>query len=199
MIREQIRPALISFFVLTVITGILYPAVVTGISQIIFRDQANGSLIFSAKGGSASGGKNGQAIGSALIGQPFDDPKYLWGRLSATSPAYNASSSSGSNYGPMHSDFIKAVKDRVKNLKAADPTNHALVPVDLVTASGSGLDPHISFAGAYYQIPRIARVRGISETTVKTMIQKNSTGRFLGVMGEPVVNVLKVNLALDDL
>lgn len=187
MIREQIRPALISFIMLSVITGILYPLAVTGIAQTFFKKQANGSLIF----------KDGKPAGSALIGQNFDDPKYLWGRLSALSPAFNAATSSGSNWGPLHADLAKAAETRVKALKDADPQNTAAVPVDLVTASGSGLDPHISLAGAYYQTSRIAKARGIPEGNVKEAIQKNTQGRFLGLIGEPVVNVLKVNLELD--
>jgi K+-transporting ATPase KdpC subunit len=188
MIREQIRPALFSFVLLTLITGVLYPLFVTGIAKVFFRNQAEGSLIL----------KNGKAVGSGLIGQPFDAPQYLWGRPSATSPAFNASSSSGSNYGPMHADYLKAAGDRAKVLKDADPSHQALVPVDLVTASGSGLDPQISLAGAYYQVPRIARIRGISEDEIKKVIEKNTHGRFLGLLGEPAVNVLKVNLDLDE-
>ncbi len=188
MIREQIRPALFSFVLLTLITGVLYPLSVTGIARVFFKNQAEGSLIV----------KNGKTVGSELVGQLFDDPKYLWGRPSATGPAFNASSSSGSNYGPMHPDYLKAVEDRVKALKDADPSNKAPVPVDLVTASGSGLDPHISPAGAGYQVSRIARARGIPETKVKALIAKHTQGRFLGLLGEPVVNVLKVNLDLDE-
>lgn len=188
MIREQIRPALFSFVLLTLITGVLYPLTITGIGKVFFRDQAEGSLMV----------KDGKVVGSELIGQAFDDPKYLWGRPSATGPAFNASASSGSNDGPLHPDYLKAVEERVKVLKDADPSNQALVPVDLVTTSGSGLDPHISPAGAAYQVPRIARVRGIAEDEVKKIISKNTQGRFLGVIGEPVVNVLKVNLDLDE-
>lgn len=188
MIREQIRPALFSFVLLTLITGVLYPLSVTGIAKVFFRNQSEGSLIL----------KNGKAVGSEHIGQPFDAPQYLWGRPSATSPAFNASSSSGSNYGPMHADYLKALGDRVKALKEADPSHQALVPVDLVTASGSGLDPQISLAGAYYQVSRIARIRGISEDKIKKIIEKNTQGRFLGLLGEPAVNVLKVNLDLDE-
>ncbi len=189
MIREQIRPTLFSFIILTVLTGIIYPLCVTGIAQTFFKHQANGSLIF----------REGKAVGSSLIGQPFDDPKYLWGRPSATTPVFNASSSSGSNYGPMNADYIKAVETRVKTLKEADPQNTAPIPVDLVTSSASGLDPHISLAGAYYQIPRIAHARGTSEIKIKNIIRKNTESRLLGIIGEPVVNVLKVNLDLDHL
>ncbi len=188
MIREQIRPALFSFVLLTLMTGVLYPLCMTGIANVFFRNQAEGSLII----------KNGKILGSELIGQPFDDPKYLWGRPSATSPAFNASSSSGSNDGPMNADYLKAVGERVKILKEADPSNQALVPVDLVTASGSGLDPQISLAGAYYQVSRIARIRKISEDPIKKIIKKNTQKRFLGLLGESSVNVLKVNLDLDE-
>ena len=189
MIREQIRPALFSFVLLTLITGVLYPLSVTGIAKVFFRNQAEGSLIV----------KDGKTVGSELIGQSFDAPQYLWGRPSATSPVFNASSSSGSNYGPMHADYLKAVGDRAKALKDADPSHQAHVPVDLVTASGSGLDPQISLAGAYYQISRIARIRRISEDRIKKIIEKNTQGRFLGLLGEPAVNVLRVNLDLDAL
>ncbi len=188
MIREQIRPTVVSFILLSLITGVAYPLLVTGVAQTFFKHQANGSLIF----------KDGKAVGSSLIAQPFDDPKYFWSRPSATSPSYNGAASSGSNYGPLHADFLKAVAERVQALKAIDPTNTAPVPVDLVTASGSGLDPHISLAGARYQVPRIARVRGISEDVIKTIIEKNTQGRFLGLIGEPVVSVLKMNLELDN-
>jgi len=188
MIREQIRPALFSFVLLTLITGVLYPLSVTGIAKVFFTNQAEGGLIL----------KNGKAVGSEHIGQPFDAPQYLWGRPSATTPVFNASSSSGSNYGPMHADYLKAVGDRAKALKDADPFHQARVPVDLVTASGSGLDPQISLAGAYYQVSRIAKTRGISEDKIKKIIEKNTQGRFLGLLGEPAVNVLKVNLDLDE-
>ena len=189
MIREQLRPTLISFILLTLITGVCYPLAVTGIAQVFFNNQANGSLIL----------KDGKPVGSSLLGQQFDDPKYLWGRVSATTPAYNASSSSGSNYGPMNADYLKGVEARVKFLRDADPANTAPVPVDLATASGSGLDPHISPAGADYQVSRIARLRDVSEEQVKSIIAKNTQGRFLGILGEPAVHVLKVNLDLDDL
>ena len=188
MIKEQIKPAILIFLVLTVITGIVYPFFVTGISKALFPKEAGGSLIY----------REGKAVGSSLIGQPFDDPKYLWGRISATSPAqYNASSSSGSNIGPSNPALIDEVKGRIKALQAADPGNKAPIPVDLVTSSGSGLDPHISLAASYYQISRIAKRRGIAENVVKDIMRKNTTGRFLGLIGEPVVNVLKVNLDLD--
>ena len=187
---EQLRPALASFVLFTVLTGIFYPLAVTGIAQAVFPAQANGSVIV----------KDGKAVGSRLIGQPFDDPKYFWSRLSATSPqAYNGASSSGSNYGPLNDALMDAVRGRVDALKAADPTNTMAIPVDLVTASGSGLDPHISPAAARYQIARVARARGLSEGTVAELVGRNTTGRQWGVLGEPVVNVLELNLALDAL
>ena len=188
MIKEQIKPAILIFLVLTVITGIIYPIFVTGISKALFPKEVGGSLIY----------RDGKAIGSSLIGQPFDDPKYLWGRISATSLAqYNASSSSGSNIGPSNPTLVDEVKGRIKALQTADPGNKAPIPVDLVTSSGSGLDPHISLAAAYYQVSRISKCRGITESAVKDIIHKNTAGRFLGLIGEPVVNVLEVNLDFD--
>jgi potassium-transporting ATPase KdpC subunit len=190
MIREQIKPALMTFLILTIITGVIYPLLVTGIAKGFFREKATGSLIY----------QNGKTVGSALIGQPFDDPRYFWSRPSATSPvSYNAAASSGSNFGPMNPLFIDAVKSRITAIKSADPDNNKLIPVDLITSSASGLDPHISLAGAYYQIPRIARLRGLSEDTLKTIVEQHTSGRFLGLIGEPVVSVLQLNLALDDL
>jgi len=187
---EQLRPALASFVLFTVLTGVIYPLAVTGIAQAVFPTQANGSVIV----------KDGKAVGSRLIGQPFDDPKYFWSRLSATSPqAYNGASSSGSNYGPLNDALMDAVRGRVDALRAADPTNTLPIPVDLVTASGSGLDPHISPAAARYQIGRVARARGLSEATVAGLVGRHTTGRQGGVLGEPVVNVLELNLALDAL
>ena len=188
MWHEKLRPLGMIFIILTVITGVIYPLVVTGIAQVFFQKQANGSLVFS---------KSGKPVGSALIGQNFDDPKYFWGRLSAPVPAYNASASSGSNLGPSNLALTDAVKSRIFALKAADPENAAIVPVDLVTASGSGLDPHLSLAGVYYQLPRVARARNLSIKTVKEIINDNTSGRFLGLLGEPTVNILMVNLALD--
>ncbi|MCF6148928.1 MAG: potassium-transporting ATPase subunit KdpC [Candidatus Kuenenia sp.] len=188
MIREHMRPAIVSFLLLTIITGILYPLSVTGIAQVLFRERANGSLIY----------RDENPIGSLLIGQHFDDPKYFWGRISSTSSVrFNAASSSGSNLGPTNSVLTDAVKVRIEALRAADPDNTSTIPVDLVTSSASGLDPHISLAAAYYQIPRVARLRGLSQETVKSMVRKHSYNRFLGLIGEPVVNVLKVNLDLD--
>ena len=188
--RTLIRPAIVLFLVLTVITGLIYPLVVTGIAQVLFPQQANGSLIV----------KNGQAVGSQLIGQPFDDPKYFWGRPSATSPfPYNAAASSGSNLGPSNPALTDAVKARMDALKTADPANTQPIPVDLVTSSASGLDPHISPAAAVYQVTRIARARGLDEAAVRQLVGQYTQGRDLGVLGEPRVNVLELNLALDAL
>ena len=188
--RTLIRPAIVLFLVLTVITGLIYPLVVTGIDQVLFPQQANGSLIV----------KNGQAVGSQLIGQPFDDPKYFWGRPSATGPfPYNAAASSGSNLGPSNPALTDAVKARMDTLKAADPTNTQPIPVDLVTSSASGLDPHISPAAAAYQVTRIAHARGLDESAVRQLVAQYTQGRDLGVLGEPRVNVLELNLALDAL
>jgi potassium-transporting ATPase KdpC subunit len=187
---SHLRAALVSLIVLTVITGIVYPLVVTGIAQVVFPHQANGSLIV----------KDGKVVGSALIGQPFDDPKYFWSRPSATSPfPYNAGSSSGSNLSPTNPDLVKAVQARVDALRAADPGNTAPVPVDLVTASASGLDPHISPAAALYQVSRVARARKLEAQAVQQLIDRHTEGRFLGLLGEPRVNVLELNLALDGL
>lgn len=186
--RTQLRPALVSLAALTLITGLLYPLIVTGVAQVLFPRQANGSLIIT----------DGKPGGSSLIGQPFDAPKYFWGRPSATSPfPYNAAASSGSNLGPTNDALMKAVQARIDALKTADPDNPLPIPVDLVTASGSGLDPHISPAAAEYQIRRIARVRGLEETVVRRLVSHHTEGRQLGVLGEPRVNVLMLNLALD--
>lgn len=192
----QLRPAFVLLVLLTLITGIVYPLVVTGIAQIAFPVQANGSLIL----------KDGQVVGSELIGQSFDEPKYFWGRLSATGTfpynAFNAdnlTASSGSNYGPLNQALLNMVRARIDALTAADPANTALIPVDLVTASGSGLDPHISVAAAQYQVARVARERGLSEAQLRQLIEEYTEGRQFGFLGEPRVNVLKLNLALDAL
>src|SRR5574337_1421634 len=183
-----IRNSLMSLLLFTILTGIIYPLAVTGIAQVMSPHKANGSLIM----------KNGKPIGSRLIGQQFDDLKYFWGRLSATTPyPYNGGSSSGSNLGPNNPDLIKAVQARIDALHAADPENQTKIPVDLVTASGSGLDPHISLAAAEYQVHRIAKARDLPEALVRNEIEQHTNGRFIGLLGEPVVNVLELNLALD--
>jgi potassium-transporting ATPase KdpC subunit len=186
--RAHLRPALVILVLMTLITGVGYPLVVTGIAQTLFRAQANGSLIV----------KDGKPVGSTLIGQPFDDPRYFWSRPSATSPfADNAGASSGSNLSPTNPDLVKAVQGRVDVLRAADPGNTAPVPVDLVTASGSGLDPHISPAAALYQVRRVAKARKLDPEAVRQLVERHTEGRFLGFLGEPRVNVLTLNLALD--
>ena len=189
MLRKQIRPTFVVLILFTLLTGVIYPLVVTGIAQVVFPDKANGSFIK----------RNGNIVGSELIGQPFSDPKYFWSRLSATSPfAYNAGSSSGSNYGPLNPALIDGVKKRVQDLKAADSLNSLAIPVDLVTSSASGLDPHISVAAALYQLPRVARVRGMSVPQVRSLVDQFTEGRQLGFLGESRVNVLELNLALDE-
>jgi len=186
--KTLIRPALSLFVLLTVITGVVYPLAVTGVAKAAFPEQAAGSLIL----------KDGKPVGSSLIGQNFSDPKYFWGRPSATSPmAYNGGGSSGSNQGPLNPALVDAVKGRVDALKAADPGNAAAVPVDLVTASASGLDPHISVAAAQYQAARVARVRGLAPDVIKSLIARHTEGRLFGVLGEARVNVLELNLELD--
>jgi K+-transporting ATPase ATPase C chain len=188
VMRTQLRPAIVSLALFTLITGVVYPLAVTGLAQVFFPHQANGSLMV----------KDGQAIGSELIGQPFDDPKYFWGRLSATAPfPYNAAASAGSNLGPLNADLVEAAQARINALRAADPGNTAPIPVDLVTASGSGLDPHISVAAALYQVSRVARARGLSEDQVQMLVEQFTEGRQLGILGEARVSVLKLNLALD--
>jgi len=185
-----IRPALVSLIVFTILTGIIYPLTVTGLAQLLFPAQANGSIMV----------KNGNPVGSVLIGQPFDDPKYFWGRLSATAPfPYNSAASSGSNLAQTNPTLLDNAKGRIADLKAADPQATASVPADLATASGSGLDPHISPAAAAYQVQRVARLRSMDAAKVSALVAANTEGRQFGVLGEPVVNVLKVNLALDEL
>ena len=189
MFKDQIKQAILIFIVLSVITGVIYPLLITGIAQVFFPAQANGSLIY----------RNGKSVGSSLIGQAFNDPGYFWGRISATSSVpFNAASSSGSNLGPSNPALLEVVKARIEALRAADPGNTSLIPVDLVTSSASGLDPHISEAAAYYQAGRIAQLRGLSVDTVKILIAKHTSGRLSGLIGEPVVNVLELNLTLDD-
>ncbi len=184
----MIRNAFMSLLLYTILTGMIYPLVVTGIAQVIFPHQANGSIVM----------KNGKPIGSELIGQQFEDAKYFWGRLSATTPyPYNGGSSSGSNLGPNNPDLVKAVQARIDVFHSADPGNTAKIPVDLVTASGSGLDPHISPAAAEYQVHRVANKRGIPEARVRILVVQHTSRRLIGLFGEPVVNVLELNLALD--
>ena len=190
MIKKQIKPAVVMFLLLTILVGIVYPLVVTGIAQVIFPAQANGDLIVHDR----------NVAGSSLIGQPFSSPDYFWGRLSATSPVpYDAEASGGSNYGPQNPALITEVQGRIDALHAVDPENTQPIPVDLVTSSGSGLDPDISPAAAYYQVPRVARVRNLSENDVSALVAANTANPVLGVFGEPAVNVLNLNLALDDL
>lgn len=187
---SQFRAALVMLILMTAITGAIYPIVVTGLAQVFFPIQANGSLIE----------QDGKPIGSALIGQPFGDPRHFWPRPSATSPyPNNASSSGGSNQGPLNPALTDAVAGRIKALRDADPDNKAPIPVDLVTASASGLDPHISPAAADYQVARVAKARGLDVAKVKALVAEHTEDRQLGFLGEPRVNVLKLNLALDAL
>ena len=185
-----LRPALVLFALLTAITGLAYPAAVAGIARVFFSSQTQGSLV-----------REGDRVaGSALIGQPFTEARYFWGRPSATAPfAYNAAASTGSNQGPSNPALRDAVKSRVETLRSADPGNIAPVPVDLVTASGSGLDPHVSPAAAFHQAARVARARGIEVSRVRALVEQRIEGRSLGVLGEPRVNVLLLNLDLDRL
>jgi K+-transporting ATPase ATPase C chain len=186
----MIRNAFMSLILFTILTGFIYPLAVTGIAQLFFPVQANGSVIT----------KNGKLVGSELLGQQFEDPKYFWGRLSATTPyPYNGGSSSGSNIGPNNPDLMKAVQARIQALREADPGNTAKIPVDLVTASGSGLDPHISPAAAAYQVQRVAKLRGMDEAKVSALVAANTEGRQFKILGEPAVNVLRLNLALNEL
>jgi K+-transporting ATPase ATPase C chain len=186
--KKQLRAAIVILAMLTLITGVVYPLVVTGIARLAFPRKASGSLIL----------RDGRASGSELIGQPFDDPRYFWGRPSATGPhPYNAAASSGSNLGPANPSLANTVKARVEALRAADPENTRPIPVDLVTASGSGLDPHISVPAALYQVSRVARARGLSDEQVRLLVSRHIEGRQFEILGEPRVNVLKLNLALD--
>jgi len=188
--RSQLRPAIVSIAIFTIITGVLYPLIVTGIAQVIFPHPANGSLIV----------QQGQVIGSELIGQAFTDPRYFWGRPSATSPfPYNASASAGSNLGPTNPTLTDDVNARIAALKASDPLSNSPIPVDLVTASGSGLDPNISIAAALYQVTRVSKARGLSEEIVKSLVDRYTEERQFIILGEPRVNVLELNMALDEI
>ena len=183
-----IRPAIILFIIMTLLTGIAYPFSVTGIAHLLFSEQAAGSLV----------NIDGHPVGSRIIGQAFSDPKYFWSRPSATAPQpYNAIASSGSNQGPLNPALTDTIKTRIGALKAADPTNTLPIPVDLVTASASGLDPEISIAAARYQAARVARIRGLAPERVQSLIDAHAQGRLFGLIGEPRVNVLEINLALD--
>ncbi len=184
-----LRPAFVLFAALTVVTGAIYPGLVTAIAQLAFPGPANGSLVE----------RDGKPVGSALVGQPFSSPKYFWGRPSATGPyPYNAAASSGSNLGPLNPALAEAVAARVKSLREADPGNTAPVPADLVTASASGLDPHLSPAAAEYQAARVAKARGVDPARVRALVAEHTQGRTLGLLGEPRVNVLRLNLALEE-
>jgi K+-transporting ATPase ATPase C chain len=184
-----LRPALVVFLALSIVTGLIYPYATTGVSQALFPHEANGSMME----------VNGHAVGSSLIGQPFSSPRYFWGRLSATAPMpYNASASGGSNLGPRNPALADAARARIEALRSADPGNTAPIPVDLVSASGSGLDPDISVAAANYQIERVARARNMSAADVAQRVRAHTRRPFLGLLGEPVVNVLALNLDLDD-
>lgn len=188
--NKLVRQSLLMLLLLTAVTGVAYPLLVTGLAQGLFPAQANGSLVL----------EHGGAVGSRLIGQSFTDPRYFWGRPSATSPMpYNAAASGGSNLGPNNPALVAAVRQRIAALRAADPGNTAPVPVDLVTASGSGLDPQISPAAAQYQVARVARLRGLSPAAVQALVRAHTAGRTWGVLGEPRVDVLELNLALDHL
>lgn len=186
--KTLVRPALVMLALFTLLTGVAYPLAVTGLSRALFPSAAGGSLVLA----------RGRVVGSSLLGQPFDAPRYFWGRPSATGPhPCNAAASSGSNLGPTNPALREAVAARVAALREADPDNHAPVPVDLVTASGSGLDPHLSPAAALFQAGRVARARGLAESTVRALVLSSAEGRALGLVGEPRVNVLALNRALD--
>jgi K+-transporting ATPase ATPase C chain len=188
--RTYLYQSLVALLLFTLLTGIIYPLVITGLAQAFFPKQAHGSLIE----------KNGMIVGSELIGQYFDDPKYFWGRPSATTPyPYNASGSNGSNLGPNNPSLEQSVKNAISRLKTADPLSQASIPVDLVTTSGSGLDPDISLESALYQVPRVARMRGLSDSALSVLVHQFSEPRQFGFLGEPRVNVLKINLALDEI
>jgi potassium-transporting ATPase KdpC subunit len=185
---KSLKQSLLILLTLSVLTGLIYPLLITGLAQVMFPRQADGSLIY----------RDGQAVGSRLIGQNFDEPKYFWGRPSATTPMpYNAASSGATNFGPTNPALVDAVRARIAALKAADPDNNTPIPVDLVTSSGSGLDPHISPAAAEYQVRRVARIRGLSEEAVQQLVQKHTEKRTLGLLGEPRVNVVELNLDLE--
>jgi K+-transporting ATPase ATPase C chain len=187
---KELRSAALMLLTLTVLTGLVYPLAVTGIAQVVLPGQANGSLIE----------HDGKVVGSSLIGQGFTDPRYFWSRLSATGPTgYNGAASSGSNYGPLNQALADAARARVDALVAADPEQRRPVPVDLVTSSGSGLDPHVTPAGARYQVARVAQARGVASAEIERLVAEHTEGRTLGVLGEPRVNVLQLNLALDAL
>ncbi len=190
IMKAHLRPCLVMFVLLTLLTGVAYPAIVTLFAQLVFPEQANGSVVK----------HDGKPVGSALIGQAFDDPSYFWGRPSATGPTpYNSASSSGSNLGPTNPALLESIKTRVEAIRAAHPEHAGPVPVDLVTASASGLDPHISPAAAEYQVARIAKARMLSIEHVRKLVARNYEGRTWGVLGEPRVNVLKLNLALNEI
>lgn len=188
---RRIRPAFVVFAFFMILTGLIYPLLITGATKLLFPWQANGSVLQTS---------DGRRVGSALIGQPFSDPRYFWGRLSDTTGGpYNASASGGSNFSALNGALQKQVQERLDALRSVDPGNTEPVPVDLVTASASGLDPHISPAAAYYQVSRVARERNLDEESVRSLVEESIETPFLGLLGEPRVNVLKLNLALDSL
>jgi K+-transporting ATPase ATPase C chain len=197
--RMYLKPATVLLALFTLLTGLLYPLTVTGLAQAFFPHQASGSLILSSDIPAIGGSEPvGRVAGSALIGQPFDDPRYFWGRPSTTAPfPYNAAASAGSNLGSSNPALAEVVRARVDALHRADPGNAFSVPVDLVTASASGLDPDISVAAALYQVPRVARARHLDEAAVRSLLEQHTEGRQFGILGEPRVNVLGLNLALD--